>query len=605
MQCITQMRRYYFLNKLTVQNLIPNLKPEIISKLNRCTTYTIKTNQTNMNKLLILTLFYCASLFANNPVNETQKTQSLIHIWGLLKYYHPEVSKGTFDFNQEFLTEFDKLASITTQEELNTELINWVKKFDLGKAKFKSNEKFLKTKNLFTKNADFTWIETSGFNPELIENLTTIKDNGNRGDYYANFATLTKQLKFGNEKGLANFDATIKSHRVLFLSSFWNIIRYWDVNIYLADQNWNDALTEMIPEFTSESNITYQLAKEKLITKLNDSHSDYVYDYTLNKTISKYPVFGGRVVNDSLVITSIRNKSLITKDNLELGDVVFSADGKILKKYISDKFFKTISASNPSSINSRIEKFLILGGTKDSITVGILKKDGAIHNQYIDLYQGANNNTIYMPSSILKTGNYYNLKSNIGYLNLAKVNNKDLKKAFTEFKDAKGIIIDLRNYPGDIGDALGKYLYPKKTQFVKALAPIAPGYSEYDIKAPLKILKDIFKAGSNNKNYYKGTVILLVDRKTASHGEHVAMLIQQSPNCITIGEQTFGAIFNRKGVTLADKTTVDFTDAGAFYPNDIGVQRNGIKLDHVITESAKNYDPDLYIKEAIKLIEAN
>jgi len=557
-----------------------------------------------MNKLLVLTLFCCTSLFANNLVNETQKTQSFIHIWGLLKYYHPEVSKGTFDFNQEFLTEFDKLAPITTQEELNTELINWVKKFDLGKAKFKSNEKFLKTKNLFTKNADFTWIDTSGFSPELIKSLTTIKNNSNYGDYYASIGYLVQYPDFSNEKGLANFDASIKSHRVLFLSSFWNVIRYWDVNIYLADQNWNDALTEMIPEFTSKSNFTFQLAKDKIISKLNDSHSNYDNGYLLQYVCKKRPVFRCRIVNDSLVVTTLDNKDLAKKENIDLGDIIYAVNGKNIKSYYTDKFSNLISASTPSYLKRGSERFYVLNDSVDSLLVSIKKKNGISHNQYIKLTTYQRHPANLAASLTIPKEKWYTLDNNIGYLNLDKVTDEDLKKVFTEFKNTKALIIDLRNYP-DINTSIGKYLYPEKAKFIKVLAPIAPGYGEYDIKSPLRIISNPFASGGNNKDYYQGKVILLVDRSTASKGEYIAMQIQQSPNCITIGEQTFGAVLNRLPVTLADKTKVDFTAAGAFYPNDIGVQRNGIKLDHVITESAKNYDPDLYIKEAIKLIEAN
>jgi C-terminal processing protease CtpA/Prc len=84
--------------------------------------------------------------------------------------------------------------------------------------------------------------------------------------------------------------------------------------------------------------------------------------------------------------------------------------------------------------------------------------------------------------------------------------------------------------------------------------------------------------------------------------EYIGMMIQHSPNCTTIGEQTFGAVMNRQAITLMDKKTVGFTFAGAFYPNDSSVQRSGLKIDHYVKESAINYDPDSYIKEAIKII---
>jgi C-terminal processing protease CtpA/Prc len=122
------------------------------------------------------------------------------------------------------------------------------------------------------------------------------------------------------------------------------------------------------------------------------------------------------------------------------------------------------------------------------------------------------------------------------------------------------------------------------------------------MQAPLKFLKNPFAAGSKNRKYFKGKIVLMVNRSTGSRAEYFAMLIQQSPNCTAIGEQTFGAIMNRIEITLSDKTTIDFTGMGAFYPNDIGVQRNGIKIDYEVKESAKNYNPNQYIEEAIKII---
>ncbi len=59
---------------------------------------------------------------------------------------------------------------------------------------------------------------------------------------------------------------------------------------------------------------------------------------------------------------------------------------------------------------------------------------------------------------------------------------------------------------------------------------------------------------------------------------------------------------NRIQFNLIDKTTIDFTGMGAFYPNDEPLQRTGLKLDFEIKESALNYNSDLYIEEAIKIM---
>ncbi|MGK0414688.1 MAG: carboxyl-terminal processing protease [Polaribacter sp.] len=83
----------------------------------------------------------------------------------------------------------------------------------------------------------------------------------------------------------------------------------------------------------------------------------------------------------------------------------------------------------------------------------------------------------------------------------------------------------------------------------------------------------------------------------------MGMNIQASPNCITIREQTFGAVMNRNQILLIDGTTIDFTGAGAFYLNDQSVQRKDLKLDYEIKESSLQDDNNLYIEKATKLID--
>lgn len=82
-----------------------------------------------------------------------------------------------------------------------------------------------------------------------------------------------------------------------------------------------------------------------------------------------------------------------------------------------------------------------------------------------------------------------------------------------------------------------------------------------------------------------------------------AMAIQNSFNCTTLSEQTFGAVMNRMAVPLKDGTSIDTTGFGAFYSDDSSVQRKGLKIDHYIKKNTKNYKYDFYIEEALKLID--
>jgi carboxyl-terminal processing protease len=554
--------------------------------------------------LLIIILLTFKISFSQNEITENQKTESLIYIWGLLKYKHPKVSKGDFDIDKEFISVFDKMKSIHTRNEFNLELFNWIKKFESKKIKYKTNTNFLETKRLFKKSADFSWIKNSFFDHELIELLNKIKDNYNYGDYYASVNKMSSAVEFKNDKNFINFNKKRKSHRALFLASFWNKMKYWNVNIYLTETNWNKVLTELVPEFLSDDETTYSLGKDKLFAKLNDSHSNYNSSYLFKNKKNKFSLYGGRIVNDTLVIRTLFNESLAKKENIELGDLIFSIDGKNLKQYYIDKFSNRISASNENYLKAILEPYYLLSNNSDSLKIGLMKKNKTVLKKYIKLYKYSDYKYKPVTLNIIGEEKWKTITQDVGYINLKEINKSELKKAFKTFNQKKGLIIDLRNYPKNLNKSdVPNFIFPKKKVFMKLLAPFTPSYGKYEQQSKLKLLYNPFSAGKKNKNYYKGKIVLLVDRNTGSMAEYFGMAIQQAPNCITLGEQTFGAVMNRKEVILKDNTKIDFTGAGAFYPNNENVQRNGLKIDFVIKEIALNYNENKYIEEAIKIIE--
>lgn len=554
-------------------------------------------------KLLIVVLLTTSICFSQNSITENKKTENLIRVWGLLKYKHPNVSRGNFDMDKQFIQEFNKLKSINTQTELNSALSLWIQGFKSTKYGIKINRNT--STKLFTKNVDYSWITTSNFSPELIEHLDQIKNNSNYKNHYASINKMSHSVQFKNDMEYIGFDADKKSNRLLFLASFWNKMRYWNVNIYLTETPWNTVLSEMIPDFLSKNKKTYDIAKDKLFAKLNDSHSNYISSTLFKNPKLKFSLYIGRIMNDSLVIRALLNKKLAKKEDIELGDVIYSINGKTTSTFYKEKFSNRISASNNNYLKSTIQKFFLLSNISDSIKIGLLKKDGKKKETYIKLYK--RKDYAYNPAVLydtLKSVKWNKIKKDIGYINLAKINKSELKNAFKAFKKTKGIVIDLRNYPRNLrSNDLPSFLYPKKKVFMKILVPHAPSIGKYNAQSALKIIKNPFAAGRNNKNYYKGKVVLLVDRTTASMAEYFALAIQASPNCITIGEQTFGAVMNRNQVLLKDKTTVDFTGNGAFYPDNISVQRQGLKIDYLIQERATEYDVYQYINEAVKIIQ--
>ncbi|WP_075351015.1 S41 family peptidase [Algoriphagus marinus] len=548
----------------------------------------------------IFSLVLCFHLTnASSQINEFQKNERFIRIWGVLKYHHPEISDGKYDINEVFLKEYQKLQTLETSEAFDNEMLDWIGGFGLNHLESKKKHA---SDNSFTSNFRYEWIDESTFSPALTDLLHQLTTNSNYQNHYAKANKLSSSVGFSNELPLLDFDALLEAHRLLFLASFWNAMNYWNVNTYLTATPWDEVITELIPEFMESGKVNFEQSKEHLFSHLNDSHSDYSDSYTLN-AISHFPNFGGRIINDSLVITSVYRQEFYEVDSLAKGDVIYAVNDTALEEYYTAKFSKVISASNQNYLRNAIEKTYLLASNEDSIQVNVLKNDGRNFKQFIRLnplqYPAEKYSRMWPP----ETEAWKEINSEIGYINLNNIDKSQLEEAFGHFENFKGIIVDLRNYPRNIdADDIAKYLYPEKKIFMNALTSLAPSYGEFITSTALSFISNPFEAGKRNKSYFKGKVILLVDRGTASKAEWIGMAIQASPNCMTIGEKTFGAVMNRNPIPLIDGTSIDFTGVGAFYPSGEGVQRNGLKLDMEIKESAIGYDKDLYVDTAVKLI---
>jgi carboxyl-terminal processing protease len=531
------------------------------------------------------------------PITNIEKYKQFGLVWGLLKYHHSEVSKGNYNWDEIFVENIDKLEAVKTQTNLDSFLLNFVVSVKESKIKTETN-----TDNLFTKNFDYNWIEQYLSNKELYTKLKKLENNTSIGYYYTSKSGIPT---FENEKGFKAFDHKIKSHRLLELFSFWNVIQYYYVNKYLMDKNWFDQLDHFIDVFSNcDTQLDFELAKAKLITNLKDCHAEFT-SRLATESLSKYrPPFGVSAVNDTLVVTSISNMKLAEKDDLKLGDLIFEVRDQNIKSILKEKIGSLFSFSNDSYLK-QYASWVILSEKEDSVKVKIRRKDSII-TKYLHLY-----NTFEVKDrSRLKfffiEKKWQIIDNKIGYINLKTISKEEIKKAFEEFSNTDGIILDLRNYPKNIRVSdITRYTYPEKKEFIKLLSPLSNRPSLASFGKPwISNIIDPFKSGGKNSKYYNKKIILLVDNTTQSKAEFIGMAVQASPTCITVGENTAGAVLNIAVYKMPDGTEFRFTALGGFYPDGIGVQRKGLKIDHYVNETTSNFTKDQYILKGIELIKS-
>ena len=106
-------------------------------------------------------------------IKASEKYKQAGLIWGLLKYHHPDISAGKYDWDTAFVKLYDKLELVQNQVELNNLLFSFVEEYKTNMIK----DNIVKADDLFLKNRDYSWIDKDVFGQNLTNLLLKIKHN--------------------------------------------------------------------------------------------------------------------------------------------------------------------------------------------------------------------------------------------------------------------------------------------------------------------------------------------------------------------------------------------------------------------------------------------
>jgi C-terminal processing protease CtpA/Prc len=508
-------------------------------------------------------------------------------IWGYLKYYHPEVAKGKYNWDYEL---FRILPLIVHADEAQCDglFIKWID--TLGKFNSLPVETFKKEDvKLYP---DLKWIDSSGFSFELRKQLINVRYARRENDnYYVRINEGVGNANFSAEKDYDNIVFPDDGYRLLALYRYWNIVQYYFPYKNLIDEKWGSVLQEFIPKVLQANNEQeYVKTIIELFTRVNDSHAVLRTNKYSDKIFgNKYGPVEIKFIEDVPVITKIYPAANIPDSALVLGDEIWTIDGIRINKVI-DSRRKFVSGSNEPTRLRNIARNL-LRTDKDSITLGIAR---GYEVKKITLPTYAYNEIrINDQDTCFKM-----LNDSIAYLNNGSVKIKYLTEIWDRLKDTKGLIIDIRNYPSDfvIYD-LADYLVPRATPFVRFTHASITDPGLFEMDSP-------FTVGKRNKDYYKGKVIIIVNEITQSSAEFHAMAYKVAPNAKIIGSTTAGADGNVTEINLPGGISTMITGIGVYYPDGGETQRVGIVPDIVVkpTINGIRSGKDELLEKAIELI---
>ncbi|REC52789.1 MULTISPECIES: S41 family peptidase [Chryseobacterium] len=525
-----------------------------------------------MRKFSLFIILFLNLHFSAQTLSENQKLESLCKVWGFLKYYHPNVAKGKFNWDQQLFQKIDELENINNKDQLNEFYANWIE--SLGKIEVCKNCVNDNDKVYFLKNFDLVWMDDQQFFSENVsQKLKFVENNRNIGENYF-FGLNGRKVYFRNENSYGS-KFTSKQTALLELFRYWNYVEYFFAYKYKTDQNWNDVLREMIPKFLAVDNDeNYHLSLAELVTKTDDSHAFLFSKLTsLNQYGRKNVPVQYSYAEGKLVVTKIFPTIFNEENPLKTGDVIYDVEGLTIPQKIN-LFGKYLPASNSwGKINK--SKYLFLYTNKDSLGLKI-ERDGI--NLAIKVKTYLQKEIIRENPPVPEKWKFLDDEKKMGYVNMGLIKRSDLNDMFKNLKNTESIIFDSRNYPNMTILPLSRLLLPENKIYYEFIFPETNYLS--------KFYRRKNNIGRNNPDYYKGNVVILVNEVTQSQAETTVMMLKQHPKAKVIGGYTSGANGDVISFNIAGLKTC-FTGLGAYYPNGRETQRIGIIPDIIVRPTVK------------------
>lgn len=540
--------------------------------------------------------FYKGSKISSIDLTQTNidNLDILGKVWGFLKYYHPAVASGEYNWDFELFRVMPKVLAAENQEQRNEVLYNWTQ--SLGKTSAGKVE--VNTGKEVKLSPDLAWIDNTVLGEKLTSQLINIK-NAERTDtnYYIDLFRGVGNPIFKNENPYYEMMYPDAGFRLLALFRYWNIIQYFFPYKHLIGEDWNNVLKEFIPLFVNASDeLQYKLASSALIVRIHDTHAAAWEDNTLSDYYGHYlsPVKVSFIENKA-VVTDYYDEALGKESGLMIGDVIETINGRLVGEIVTEKLTGTAASNYPTQL--RIIAQDLLRARDSSLIIGYERGNSKMTAEIkcltydkIDFRNYSQRDTCFRL-----------IGQDISYIYPGTIKNKYLPDIMKEVMKTKGLIIDLRCYPSDfIVFTLSEYLQPDSAAFVK--------FSSGSITMPgLFTMSENLNVVNKNENFYKGKVVIIVNQETQSQAEYTTMAFRTAPDATVIGSTTAGADGNVSEIVLPGNVKTMISGIGVYYPDGKETQRIGIVPDIEVKPTLKGIQEgrDELLEKAIEIINGN
>jgi len=513
-----------------------------------------------------LALMPASMLRAQTDIDQTTRLATLGRAWGLLKYFHPDVTGGSVDWDAALIAAVPGVKAAATRAELNDELLRLVRA---------AGPEPRLTTGVTVDQAEtdpaFAWLDDSGiFEPATMQALKTIRRaTVPQSSRYVKPAPGAGNPDFSSDAASPGGSLPNEAERLLALFRFWNMVHYYFPNRDITDRPWSDVLAEFVPRFvTAADALAYHRAAAELNKRIDDSHGSFSSAVLNNQYGSNLPGIRTRYIESQTVVTRVLTN--YTNVDVRVGDVITDIAG-VPAAEARARVAQFLAGSNEGALQRTVDLY-VLRTNAATLTVNLLR-GGSRSSVSLRTFPGSQitgeDNAI-----TARQPKWSMLDGNIGYVNMGLLLPSDVPTMIGVLGNTRAIVFDVRNYPQGTLYLIAQWLNPAAKTFVAVTAP--------DYRRPGTFVPTVtLQAGpaSPRQDHYRGRVLVLGDERTQSHAEFTMMALRTAPDVIVVGSPTAGADGNVSQISLPGGIQTYFSGLGIFYPDGTPTQRVGIVPD--------------------------
>jgi hypothetical protein len=484
--------------------------------------------------------------------------------WGFLKYHHPAITGGSKQWDYELLRRLPRLLEADSRAQAEQLLVEWID--SLGAiAPCRPCAVGDESAPLEPR---LGWLNDAGaVGPDLRARLKSVYANRTSTQAFVSLAAGVGNPEFKHESEYARLKLPDTGFQILALLRFWNVIEYWFPYRDLIDEDWDEVLRDALPRIAlARDEEEYRREMMALVARADDGHANLWSEMRIRPPVGDCALPASiRHIENAFVVERVATSD---SSGLRAGDVLVSLDGRPVSD-IAAHVRRYYGASNDSARMRDIANSLTRGEC-GSVSV-VVQREG---NQSLTAQRVAP-----VPQIAEATvrndrpgGTFQLLSPEVAYLKLSSIKAADLRVYVEQVRDARVLVVDIRNYPSEfVVRALGSLLVDAPTPFARFTLPdlANPGAFRWGPTAELSPAA----AG------FTGRVAILVDETSQSQAEYTAMALRASPRALVVGSTTAGADGNISNVPLPGGLRAAISGIGVYYPDRRPTQQVGVAVD--------------------------